>query len=97
VPDLLDRINAELTTRLDQLRPVVSEHDRLAAALSALSDVEGPAPKPPASTLSDTRRRRADKSETPTSARPRQRAPRGANRKAVLRAVRERPGATARS
>ena len=36
MPDLLDRIRAEMSTRLAELRPLVDEHRRLEAALEAL-------------------------------------------------------------
>jgi IclR helix-turn-helix domain len=78
VPDLLDRIHAELRERLAASRAAVEEYERLQAALAALGEQAAPAP------------RRARRSTTAT----RQRAPRGANREAVLRAVGERPGAS---
>jgi CRP-like cAMP-binding protein len=71
VPDLLDRIREEISSRLVELRPLVDEHDRLAAAVQALG---------------------YGQREDPGQARGR--APRGANREAVLRAAQERPGAT---
>jgi hypothetical protein len=89
VPDLVDRICEEINSRLAELRPLVEEHGRLAAAIEALGDVKtdasvaGPASLPP-----QTKPRRT------SSARARKRAPGGANREAVLRAARERPGAT---
>ena len=87
--DLLDRIRSELTSRLEELRPLVEEQRRLEAALHALGDRASTpstavAPRAPASS------RGAKPTPTPT----RKRAPRGANRQAVLRAVGERPGAT---
>jgi hypothetical protein len=89
VPDLLDRIREEINTRLAELRPLVDEHGRLAAAVQALGDVQSKAPVPaPASTPVQTKPRKM------SSARARRRAPRGANRDAVLRAAQERPGAT---
>jgi hypothetical protein len=92
VPDLLDRVRQEISTRLAELRPLVDEHARLDAAMNAL----GEAPKraavaAPANSLRQPKAR-AQKSP-PVKAR--KRAPRGANREAVLRAAGERPGATA--
>jgi hypothetical protein len=85
VPDLLDRICEELDTRLAELRPLVDEYGRLAAAVQALGDVQSDAPvAAPASLSVQTRPRKTS----------RKRAPHGANREAVLRAARERPGAT---
>jgi hypothetical protein len=79
VPDLLDRIHAELRERLAASRAAVEESERLQAALAALGAQSAPAP------------RRAPARRSATG----QRAPRGANREAVLRAVGERPGASA--
>jgi hypothetical protein len=91
MPELLDRIRSDMSARLAELRPLVDEHTRLDAALQALGDVDSstsvraPAPRAPRS------RSRAPKA-TPATAR--KRAPRGANRVAVLRAAEDRPGAT---
>ena len=88
--DLLDRIRSELHARLEELRPLVDEHGRIEAALQALGESRPSAPaatsaRPPAP---------ARAARKPASGPPRKRAPRGANRDAVLRAVREQPGAT---
>ena len=88
--DLLDRIRGELHARLEELRPLVDEQRRLEAALQALGESRRTAPavssaKPPAPPRA-TRKR--------ASGQPRKRAPRGANRDAVLVAVRAHPGAT---
>jgi hypothetical protein len=88
MPDLLDRIRAEMRTRLAELRPLVDEHRRLEAALQALGDATTPSES--ASPASAARPR----GPKPTPAKPRKRAPRGANREAVLRAVKDRPGTT---
>jgi hypothetical protein len=89
VPDLLDRIREEIDTRLAELRALVDEHDRLVAAVQALGDVHSEAAvPPPASPPVQTKPRKT------SSAQARTRAPRGANRAAVLRAAQERPGAT---
>ena len=90
MPDLLDRIRAEMSTRLAELRPLVDEERRLHAALQALGDATSDAPAASAS-LPAPAKPRARK-QTPAT--PRTRAPRGANRQAVLRAVQDRPGAT---
>jgi hypothetical protein len=83
VADLLEQIRQQLSARVAELRPLVDEHARLEVALRALGEPQ----RPPAQT-----RRRAQKATPPTK--PRKRAPRGANRAAVLRAVEDRPGAT---
>jgi hypothetical protein len=92
VPELLDRIRQEISTRLTELRPLVDEHARLDAAMHAL----GQAPRRAAVTslASSPRQPKARAQKTPP-VKPRKRAPRGANREAVLRAAQERPGATA--
>ncbi len=92
MPDVLDRIRDEMNARVEELRPLVEEHARLSQAVTALDDVADRMPAPAAS-LSPTRApgRGAAK---PTPAAARERAPRGANRLAVLQAAGDRPGAT---
>jgi hypothetical protein len=92
VHELLDRIRQEISTRMAELRPLIDEHARLDAAMLAL----GEAPKraaaaPPASSPRQAKAR----PRKPPVAQRRKRAPAGSNREAVLRAARERPGATA--
>jgi Fic family protein len=91
VPDLLDRIREEMSTRLAELRPLVDEHGRLAAALQALGAVNSEAAV--AASASSPVQTRPRVQKTPPAKR-RKRAPRGANREAVLRAAQQRPGAT---
>ena len=89
--DLLDRIRAEISSRLCELRPLVDDHRRLDGALQALREQTSKAAvAPPAG--SPARGRGRVRVKAP--ARPRKRTPRGANREAVLRAVTDRPGAT---
>jgi len=90
--DLLKDIREQLDARLAELRPLVDEHGRLNAAMKALSETTPQAAgATPASSPVTTTSARARK---PPPAKPRKRAPRGANRQAVLRAASERPGAT---
>lgn len=89
MPDLLDQIRAEMSTRLAELRPLVDEHRRLEAALQALGDATRKAPAAPATSAAPAKRR-APKAV----AKRRKRAARGANREAVLGAVKDRPGVT---
>ncbi len=91
MPDLLDRIREEIDLRRAELRPLVAEHARLDAALQALGEVPTHARVPPAA--GSPRKAKSAAPKTPPADR-RKRAPRGANREAVLRAARERPGAT---
>lgn len=90
MPDLLDRIRAEMSTRLAELRPLVDEHCRLEAVLQALGDATTSAASDWAGPVAPVRPRGAK----PTSDKQGKRAARGANREAVLRAVKDRPGAT---
>jgi hypothetical protein len=90
VPDLLDRIRQEISMRLAELRPLVDEHARLDAALQVLGEAPKRVRVPPTKGSAPQTTSQAPK----TPAKRRKRAPRGANREAVLRAARERPGAT---
>lgn len=89
--DLLERIRVEINARLSELRPLVDEDRRLDAALQALGERTSTAPAAPSAGSREAARSRAG---VTTAAKPRKRAPRGANREAVLRAVADRPGAT---
>jgi sugar-specific transcriptional regulator TrmB len=104
--ELLDRIEGEIRERLDASRAAVDEVERLQSALHALQAGNGERPKPVnarrrrSRAATNTRapaaankRAPAPTSRASASAR-RQRAPRGANREAVLAAVRARPGVT---
>jgi IclR helix-turn-helix domain len=92
LPDLLDRIQEEIRERLDASRDAVREYERLQAALEALDGAAQPASRgdrmqtPPVARSHARRRVR--------SAGSRRRAPRGANRDAVLKVIGERPGIT---
>lgn len=89
--ELLDRIRVEMNARLSELRPLVDEYRRLDAALQALGERTSTASAPPST---GSRRPARSRAHVATTAKPRRRAPRGANREAVLRAVSDRPGAT---
>lgn len=94
VSDLLDRIRKELTTRVNELRPLHEEHARLEMALRALNEA-GTSGSRAANSPQGNGRRRAGQKKTPAkphSANSRKRTPRGANREAVLRALHDRPG-----
>jgi hypothetical protein len=90
LPDLLDRVRAEIRERLDASREAVEEYRRLEAALAALDQS---AESRPAVRGGDARTARASSGRR-RSGGARKRAPRGANREAVLRVVGERPGIT---
>jgi DNA-binding transcriptional ArsR family regulator len=92
--DLVGQIQRDIEKRLQELRPLIEEKERLEAVLAALTNGHGtsgrtasPAPRSrPASTSS---------ARAPYAAGNGRRAPRGANREAILKVVRERPGVSA--
>src|SRR3954471_23265027 len=92
VSELLGRVQGEIRERLQVNRVAVQEYDRLQAALAALDGIA--AARPPEETASaqptqpNTATRRSRRSGAP-------RAPRGANRDAVLRVLADRPGVSA--
>ena len=87
--DLLDRVRAEISARVKETRAAVEEYERLEQALSALDGTDRAASRPVLAKTRQAPRRRSARSTV------RKRAPRGANRKAVLAALAERPGASA--
>ena len=87
--DLLDRVRAEISARVKETRTAVEEYERLEQALSALDGTDRAASRPVLAKTRPAPRRRNARSTA------RKRAPRGANRTAVLAAVSERPGASA--
>jgi hypothetical protein len=92
MPDLLERIQAEIRERLDASREAVREYERLRAALEALDGAARPASRGDRSQATPVARSRARRRAKSGGAR--KRAPRGANREAVLQVVGERPGIT---
>jgi hypothetical protein len=94
--DLLDRVRSELRERLAASRAAVEEYERLQAALRALeaagSGLAASAARPGsgARRAQPTNRGRS----RPTSPGGTGRAARGANRDAVVRVIRDRPGVT---
>jgi hypothetical protein len=95
VTDLLDSIRAELRARLDELRPLVREYERLQRAEAALADGS------PTSTDRTGRPkrggpegRRGGARRAASRGRSRSSAAREANRERVVALVRERPGIT---
>jgi Winged helix-turn-helix DNA-binding len=89
--DLVGQIQRDIERRLAELRPLIEEKDQLETVLAALKNGGGggaPARSAGRSTANAGRARYA-------AGRGR-RAPRGANREAILGVVRERPGITAR-
>lgn len=91
--DLLDRVQQEIHQRLEELRPGVAEYERLLQAYQTLTDQETRASRHRANSGNAPVTARGRSTDVPPPAR--ERAPRGANRNAVLEALRDRPGATA--
>jgi hypothetical protein len=92
---VLDRVRAEIRDRLNESRAAVEEYERLQAAEAALRGVAPESGDTGSNGARATRKdkpraRRAVKAATGSSAGAR--APRGANRAAVLRVLEERPG-----
>jgi hypothetical protein len=93
MPDLLDSIRRQLRTRLDELRPLIREYQRLQDAERALGD------GPPRSAKRAARPKQAEpprtgSARTASRRRPSAPAAREANRQKILDLVRQRPGIT---
>jgi len=93
--DLVAQIQRDIERRLQELRPLLAEKEQLEAVLTALttepngsSAVSAPRGRPRASAPAAAPR-------APYAGGKRRRAPRGANREAILQVVRERPGVSA--
>jgi DNA-binding transcriptional ArsR family regulator len=96
--DLVGQIQRDIERRLQELRPLLAEKERLEAVLAALtSDANGGAgraggrPRAAQSAAASA----ASAERAPYAGGKRRRAPRGANREAILAVVRERPGVSA--
>jgi hypothetical protein len=90
--DLLERVRAEIRERLESSRAAVEEYERLRAAAAALGESTESAGPVRRSRLAVARPRQRAR---PANGSPAKRAPRGANREAVLRVLAERPGVSA--
>lgn len=89
--DLVGQIQRDIEKRLQELRPLIEEKERLEAVLAALTNGSASTPAaPPARAAAPRTVGRA-----PYAAGRGRRAPRGANREAILSVVRERPGVSA--
>jgi len=89
--DLVGQIQRDIEKRLQELRPLIEEKERLEAVLAALTNGSGSAPAAPPVRATTTRAA----VRAPYAAGKGRRAPRGANREAILSVVRERPGVSA--
>lgn len=91
--DLVAQIQRDIEKRLKELRPLIEEKDQLEAVLAALNGesvangVVASAPR--------ARARAATPARAPYAGGKSRRAPRGANREAILKIVGERPGISA--
>jgi hypothetical protein len=92
--DLLDSIRAELGTRLDELRPLVREHERLQEAEAALADGSPATGKRAGRTRGGSQARRGAARRAGSRRRSSSSAEREVNRETVLALVSERPGIT---
>lgn len=90
--DLLARVLREIEDRRAELAAAVQEYNRLESARAALEGVPGSGTQP--SRVGPTQRRRTATPSRRTSRSRRQRAPRGANREAVRKALEKQPGAS---
>jgi DNA-binding transcriptional ArsR family regulator len=94
--DLVGQIQRDIEKRLQELRPLIEEKEQLEAVLAALTNgvtragggAASAAPRARAATPRPAGR-------APYAAGRGRRAPRGANREAILSVVRERPGVSA--
>ena len=90
--DLVGQIQRDIEKRLQELRPLLEEKEQLEAVLVALTNGHGaPAPAAPRTRAATS----ASSARAPYAGGKSRRAPRGANREAILQVVRERPGVSA--
>jgi len=89
--DLVGQIQRDIEKRLQELRPLIEEKERLEAVLAALKNGSAATPSAPRPRATTTRAA----GRAPYAAGKGRRAPRGANREAILTVVRERPGVSA--
>ena len=87
--DLVAQIQRDIEKRLRELRPLIEEKEQLEAVLAALNG------EPVANGGSRSGVRRSASTRAPYAGGRARRAPRGANREAILKVVGERPGISA--
>ncbi|MBB4665234.1 MarR family transcriptional regulator [Conexibacter arvalis] len=90
--DLVAQIQRDIEKRLKELRPLIEEKEQLEAVLAALN---GETPANGTTASSPRRARSAAPARAPYAGGKSRRAPRGANREAILKVVGERPGISA--
>jgi len=92
--DLVAQIQRDIEKRLKELRPLIEEKDQLEAVLAALNGES--VPNGATASVSRARpRSAASPARAPYAGGKSRRAPRGANREAILKIVGERPGISA--
>jgi len=91
--DLVGQIQRDIEKRLQELRPLIEEKEQLEAVLAALTN--GSTAAAPAAPRVRATTTRSSAGRAPYAAGKSRRAPRGANREAILTVVRERPGVSA--
>jgi len=91
--DLVGQIQRDIEKRLQELRPLIEEKEQLEAVLAALTN--GSTVAAPAAPRARATTTRSSAGRAPYAAGKGRRAPRGANREAILTVVRERPGVSA--
>ncbi|MDW5594491.1 winged helix-turn-helix domain-containing protein [Conexibacter stalactiti] len=92
--DLVGQIQRDIEKRLKELRPLIEEKDQLEAVLAALSGDYVPA-NGTATPARPRARAAVPAGRAPYAGGKSRRAPRGANREAILKLVGERPGISA--
>jgi hypothetical protein len=92
--DLLDSIRARLRTRLDELRPLVREYERLQEAEAALAGGSPTGPRAARPERDGSQARRGGGRRVGSRPRASSSAVRELNREKILALVRERPGIT---
>jgi predicted HTH transcriptional regulator len=91
--DLVGQIQRDIEKRLRELRPLLEEKEQLEAVLVALTNGHGTAA--PAAATRTRAATSGSAARAPYAGGKSRRAPRGANREAILQVVRERPGVSA--
>jgi DNA-binding transcriptional ArsR family regulator len=94
--DLVGQIQRDIEQRLRELRPLLEEKEQLESVLAALTNGHGGGTSVASAPRVRTPRAAAAPAErAPYAGGKRRRAPRGANREAILKVVEERPGVSA--
>jgi len=91
--DLVAQIQRDIEKRLKELRPLIEEKEQLEAVLAALNGEQ--VPNGGATAGARSRARSSAPARAPYAGGKSRRAPRGANREAILKVVGEHPGISA--